>query len=236
MEVSALTSPLRMHVVTLIPAFNEEKRIGPAVRDALAFTHQVVVVDDCSHDHSGAVAREAGAIVLRHVINRGQGAALQTATDYALRHLNPDILVHFDADGQMQGSDIEALIAPLMRGEADIVLGSRFLGKEAENMPIGRRFILRAGTIFTVIMSGLHVTDSQSGFRALSRHAAEEIRITLDRMAHASEILDLIKVKSLRYQEQPVTIRYSADTLKKSPSNFRALGIARDVLKKKFVR
>ncbi len=225
-----------MRIVTVIPAYNEETRIGAAVADALTYTQAVVVVDDCSRDRSGAVARAAGATVLRHAINRGQGAALQTATDYAILHLHPDVIVHFDADGQMQGCDIEALITPILLGQADIVLGSRFLGQVALNMPRARRLVLRAGVLFNYSVSGIWLTDSQNGFRALSRQAAQDIRITLDRMAHASEILDLIKVKSLRYQEQPVTIRYSQDTLKKSPSTWRALVIAKDLLKKKFVR
>ncbi len=225
-----------MRIVTVMPAYNEETRIGAAVSDALNYTQAVVVVDDCSRDRSSQVARGAGAIVLRHAINRGQGAALQTATDYALQYLEPDIVVHFDADGQMQGCDIEALITPIMLGQADIVLGSRFLGQAALNMPSFRRLVLRAGVLFTYSLSGIWLTDSQNGFRALSRQAAQDIRITLDRMAHASEILDLIKVKSLRYQEQPVTIRYSSETLEKSPSTWRALGIVKDLLKKKFVR
>lgn len=225
-----------MRIVALIPAYNEESRIGAAVRDALAHVQAVVVVDDASRDRSGQVAQEAGAIVLTHILNRGQGAALQTATDYALKYLNPDVLVHFDADGQMQGGDIEGMVTPILRGEADIVLGSRFLGKEAENMPLLRHLVLRAGVLFTAIFSGIRITDSQNGFRALSRKAAEDIRITLDRMAHASEILDLINVKRLRYREHPVTIRYSSDTLQKSPSTMRAFGIAKDLFKSKLVR
>lgn len=224
-----------MRIIAVIPAYNEESRIGAAVRDILGAVAQAVVVDDCSQDKTGAVAKEAGAIVLTHAVNRGQGAALQTATDFALDHLAADVIVHFDADGQMQASDVATLVGPILRGEADIVLGSRFLGKEAENMPVVRRLLLRCGVIFTLVLSGLRVTDSQNGFRALSRHAARDIRLTLDRMSHASEILDLIKVKGLRYQEQPVTIKYSLDTLHKSPSTWRALGIARDILKKKFV-
>lgn len=225
-----------MRVIAVIPAYNEASRVGLAVRDALVYVDAVVVVDDCSQDETFAVSQAEGAIVLRHVVNRGQGAALQTATDFALKYLEPDAIVHFDADGQMQASEIAQLLEPIAAGRADIVLGSRFLGVEAENMPALRRLLLRAGVVFTVALSGIKVTDSQNGFRALSRQAAEDIHITLDRMAHASEILDLIKVKSLRYEERPVTIRYSLDTLEKSPSNWRAFGIAKDLLKKKFVR
>ncbi len=225
-----------MRIVTVIPAYNEGARVGAAVSDALQYSCAVVVVDDGSIDSSAMAAQAAGALVIKHILNRGQGAALQTATDYALKYLNPDIIVHFDADGQMRGSDIEGLVAPIRRGEADIVLGSRFLGQTAENMPGLRRWLLRAGVVFTATLSGLRVTDAQSGFRALSRQSAETIRITLDGMAHASEILDLIKVNTLRYTEQPVTICYSKDTLRKSPSNWRAIGIAKDLLKQKFVR
>lgn len=224
-----------MRTVVIIPAYNETSRIQAVIRDVLAYVPRVVVVDDCSCDDTGDRAREAGAIVLKHLINRGQGAALQTATDYALHQLGAEVIVHFDADGQMQASDINRLVAPIVRGEADIVLGSRFLGTRAENMPLFRRIMLRAGVLFIAIVSGLKITDSQNGFRALSRTAALELRITLDRIAHASEILDLIKVRSLRYQEQPVTIRYSSETLQKSPSNWKALDIVKDLLKKKLV-
>jgi polyprenyl-phospho-N-acetylgalactosaminyl synthase len=225
-----------MRVIAVIPAYNEAQRVAAAVRDALEFTDGVVVVDDCSRDATGAAALAAGATVLRHVINRGQGAALQTGTDYALQKLGAGIVVHFDADGQMQGSDIPILIEPLKEGQADIVLGSRFLGKQAENMPRFRRLMLWGGVIFTALVSGIRITDSQNGFRALSKHAATHIRISLDRMAHASEILDLIKVKGLRYVERPVTIRYTAETLGKSPSNLRAFGIVKDILKNKIIR
>jgi glycosyltransferase involved in cell wall biosynthesis len=225
-----------MRIVTVIPAFNEEPRVAPAVADVLGFTPQVVVVDDGSRDATAQRATEAGATVVRHVINRGQGAALQTGTDYALQYLDADVIVHFDADGQMQGSDIDGLVTPILQGRADIVLGSRFLGQEAENLPRFRKLMLRGGGIFTALFSGLHITDSQNGFRALSRAAAEAMRIKLDGMAHASEILDLVRVKSLRYVEQPVTIRYTLETLQKSPSNWRAAAIVKDVLKNKLVR
>ncbi|MFZ2681932.1 MAG: glycosyltransferase family 2 protein [Patescibacteria group bacterium] len=224
-----------MRIIAIIPAYHEAARVGAAVADALAYVDAVVVVDDCSADASGEVALQAGAIVLRHSVNRGQGAALQTGTDYALRHLQPEVIVHFDADGQMQGQDIATLVAPILADEADIVIGSRFLGTKALNMPLFRRLVLGAGVIFTALVSGIKVTDSQNGFRALSRQTAMDLRISLDRMAHASEILDLIKAKGLRFQERPVTIKYSEETLDKSPSTWRAFGIARDLIKKKLV-
>jgi len=222
-----------MTVIALIPAYNEASRIAAAVRDARSFANAVVVVDDCSRDRTGDVAREAGAVVLRHVINRGQGAALQTATEYALSALKADVVVHFDADGQMAGSEIPTMVEPILHGEADVVLGSRFLGKES-NMPFTRWAANRLARLFTLMISGIGLTDTHNGFRALSRKAAQELTITLDRMAHASQVLDLIKVKRLRYVERPVTITYSKETLAKSQSSLRAFCIVKDILKDKF--
>ena len=222
-----------MKTVAVIPAYNEQGRIGAAVADAALFCDAVVVVDDCSVDVSGREALEAGAIVLRHEINRGQGAALQTGMDYALHTLAADIIVHFDADGQMRGADIPRLVQPIKDDQADIVLGSRFLG-EKTNMPFSRRLVLKAGIVFTMALSGIRVSDTHNGFRDLSRKAVEVMRITLDRMAHASEILDLIKVRDLRYVEVPVKIQYSEETLGKGQSSFGAFTIVKDILKGKF--
>lgn len=224
-----------MRVVAVIPAHNEAPRIAQAIADVRPHVSHVVVVDDCSHDASGEVARQAGAIVLRHVINRGQGAALQTGTSFAFDALQAEVIVHFDADGQMMGAEVPSLVQPLLRYEADVVLGSRFLGKEAENMPLFRRLMLRAATFFTIAFSGIRVTDTHNGFRALSRKAAQELVITLDRMAHASEILDLIIAKELRYVERPVTIRYSTASLAKGQTTLRAMGSVKDMVRKRVV-
>ncbi len=224
-----------MKAVAVIACYNEEARISASIRDALPYVSAVVVVDDGSRDKSGDAAKAAGAYVLTHIINRGQGAALQTGTDFALSVLHADAVVHFDADGQMMGSEIPMMLEPIEKGEADAVLGSRFLGKAAENMPPVRRVMIRLGVLFTVVLSGIRVTDTHNGFRALSASAAKSVRITLDRMAHASEILDLIVAKRLRYVERPVTIRYSAETLSKGQSTTKAMGTALDILKKKLV-
>ena len=226
--------------VAVIPAYNEEKRVALAVADALSACDAVVVVDDCSADRTGQAAYTAGAYVLRHVINRGQGAAIQTATDFAVRNLGADIVVHFDADGQMTATDIPHMIAPIISDEADVVLGSRFLGKEVENMPTSRRVTHVGARLFTLLMSGMRLTDTHNGFRALSKDAAKKLRISLDRMAHASEILDLIAARRLRMVERPVTIRYTEDTLEKSfkihgGSLARALRVVKDLIKKRLI-
>ncbi len=203
--------------------------------DAKLFVNHVVVVDDGSLDATSDAARQAGAMVLRHIINRGQGAALETGKIFALKNLDAEIIVHFDADGQMEGQEIPTLLEPIIMGRADVVLGSRFLGKEAINMPWFRRLMLKVGTLFTMFFSGIRVTDSHNGFRALSRKAAQEIEITLDRMAHASEILDLIVAKRLRYVEVPVTIRYSITSLAKGQTTLKAMLSVFDMLKKRIV-
>lgn len=226
-----------MTVVAVIAAYNEANRIAATLTDAKAHVDAMVVVDDCSHDDTSVIAASAGAIVLRHVINRGQGAALQTGTDYALHHLAADVVVHFDADGQMTGSEIPMMIAPIVSGEADVVLGSRFLGVDAHNMPMTRRVMLRLATAFTIVLSGIRVTDTHNGFRALSRSAARDIRISLDRTAHASEILDLIKAKRKRFVERAVTIRYRAETMKPRVGSvpLNAVLTAKDILSKKII-
>lgn len=223
-----------MKKVAVIPAYNEEARIADAVRDAAPYVDAVVVVDDCSRDRTFGRAFQAGAHVLRHIINRGQGAALQTATDYAIEKLDAEIIVHFDADGQMMGSEIPMLCEPIEKGEADIVLGSRFLGKKA-NMPLTRRLTLLGGLLFTRMVSGIRTTDTHNGFRALSRDAATKVRITLDRMAHASEILDLLQIHKLRYVERAVTIKYTEDTLRKGQSSLGALTIVKDFIEKRLL-
>ncbi len=229
-----------LRTIAVIPAFNEEKRVALAVQDALKFCTAVVVVDDCSIDRTGQAAYAVGAYVLRHVINRGQGAALQTATDFAVESLGADIVVHFDADGQMNAADIPHMIEPIIKDEADVVLGSRFLEKEVENMPTSRRMVHVGARFFTLLMSGIRLTDTHNGFRALSKDAAKKLRISLDRMAHASEILDLIVARRLRMVERPVTIRYTQDTLEKSlqlqgGSLARTVQIVKDIIKKRLI-
>jgi glycosyltransferase involved in cell wall biosynthesis len=141
------------------------------------------------------------------VINRGQGAALQTGITYALAR-SADYIVTFDSDGQHRVEDIARLVAPIERAEVDITLGSRFLG-QAVNMSIWRRLLLKAGVVFTRVFSGIKVTDTHNGLRGFSRRGAQHIRITLDRMAHASELIDQVATAKLPYREVPVEIRYT---------------------------
>lgn len=223
-----------MKTVAIIPAFNEESRIVKAINDALNFVDSVVVVDDCSSDNTFHQASETQAHILQHLINRGQGASLQTGTEFALNHLNADIIIHFDADGQMLGSEIPEIIKPLLSKEVDIVLGSRNLGKQAKNMPLSRKLTLKLSLLFTWLVSGIKTTDVHCGFRALSAEAAKKSTITLDRMAHASQIYDLIKIHDLKFTEIPVTIIYSEETLAKGMKFTSGFTVLKDFFKHKF--
>src|SRR5947209_4119195 len=194
-------------LIVVVPAYNEAPVIAGVLDELRATGAHVVVVDDCSTDGTAAMAHEAGAVVLRHIVNRGQGAAIQTGIAYALDR-GAEIIVTFDSDGQHDAGDLDALVAPIRGGRADIVLGSRFLEPRSD-IPAARRLVLRCAVLFTRITSGLRVTDAHNGLRAFSRRAAAMIDIKLDRMAHASELMDQIRRSGLRYAEVPVSVRYT---------------------------
>jgi len=226
--------PNTPHVWAVIAAYNEASRLDATLRNLRSQQVSVVVVDDGSRDQTRRVALAHDVWVLRHLINCGQGAALQTGMDFAIRQ-GADIIVTFDADGQHSAEDLPRLIAPIVSGAADVALGSRFLGKTV-NLPWTRWLVLKLGVIFTRIFSNIRVTDAHNGYRAFSRRAAEHIRITQNRMAHASEILDRIREHELRFVEVPVTIHYTADTLAKGQSSWNAARIASQLLLGRMVK
>ncbi len=197
----------------IVPAYREAAIIGRVVTDLAERGYKVVVIDDGSDDLTGATARAAGATVVTHPINLGQGAALQTGIRFALMH-GADYLVTFDADGQHRAADIASLLDALVAHNADFALGSRFLGATVD-MPASRRVLLKAAIWFTRITSRLRVTDTHNGLRAMTRRGASRIKLRQNRMAHASELLEQIAHSGLPYVEVPVTIEYSAYSLAK---------------------
>lgn len=221
-------------VWVIVPAFNEAAVIAPVVTELVKRGYAVAVIDDGSGDDTADVAQRAGAHVLRHSINRGQGAALQTGIAFALER-GAQCIVTFDSDGQHAAEDVEALLAPLLANRADVVLGSRSLGS-TEGMPAIRRAILGAAVIFTRIASGARVTDTHNGLRAFTRDAAAKVDIRLDRMAHASEILDQIVRNDMRYEEVPVHVRYTAYSRRKGQSSFAAFRILADYVLGRWMR
>ena len=218
----------------VIAAYNEGQRLGDTLEMVCDGRWNVVVVDDGSPDDTSDVAGRLPVWVVRHPINCGQGAALKTGVDFALGH-GAEVIVTFDGDGQHDAREIPQLIQPVLEQKADIALGSRFLGRTVR-MPWTRWLTLKAGIVFTRLVSGIRVSDVHNGFRALSRQAARTIEIRQPRMAHASEILDEIVRHRLRYVEVPVTITYHEETLLKGQSSLAALRITGQLLLGRFSR
>jgi len=209
----------------VIAAFNEASVIRGVVGEVVAHGYPVIVVDDGSRDDTAAKARIAGVTVVRHAINLGQGAALQTGIDYALRRGAREI-VTYDADGQHSVEDIPELVAAL--ATHDIALGSRFLGKAIVGASQRRRLLLRAATTLSNRMSGLRLSDAHCGLRAFRATAAPALRLTQDRMAHASELLRKIRTSGLRVVEVPVTVKYTAHSVRKGQGALQAIRILFD--------
>jgi len=216
-------------IFIVIPAYNEEKVIGRVVFDIKKEGFKnIIVVDDGSEDKTADVAKKEGAKVLRHILNLGQGAAIETGLQYC-RKIDADVVVTFDADGQFKASEIKKVIKPIIDKKVDIVLGSRFLGK-AVNIPFLKKLTLKAAIIFTDIFSNIKLTDTHNGFRAFSKKALNKIFINHSGMAHASDIIDQIKRYNLKYQEVPVTVLYTDYSLKKGQSILNSVKILLDLL------
>jgi len=198
-----------MKIFCVIPAFNEEKNIIAVLGQIKDSVDEAVVVDDASSDQTADFAAKAGAVVLKHIINRGQGAALRTGSEYSLKH-GADIIVHFDGDGQFSGQDIKKITALIKNDQAEVVFGSRFLaGGQSVDMPVFKKyFIMPLAKAVNKVFFNLNLTDPQSGFRAMSAGAARRIDWRQDRMAHCSEIMFEVKRHNLRVKEIPIRVIY----------------------------
>jgi len=225
MSMVSSTSPAVWIVIT---AFNEGTVISNVVACLNSAEYRVLVVDDASTDDTAQRAEAAGARVLQHPINLGQGAALQTGFTFALRR-GADFIVTFDGDGQHRPEDVPALIQALVTHQVDFALGSRFLGT-ALNLPPSRKLLLRAATWFTRLSTGLKLTDAHNGLRAMTRRGASALKLRQNRMAHASEILAQIAGSGLGYVEVPVTIVYTQYSLQKGQRVSNSVSILIDLL------
>jgi polyprenyl-phospho-N-acetylgalactosaminyl synthase len=218
----------------IVPAYNEATVIKAVLVELLDVYLNVIVIDDCSRDETYAQALETNCVVLRHPINLGQGAALQTGIDYALRR-GASAIVTFDSDGQHRPEDIAVMMKVMCDTNCDVVCGSRFLGA-TENISTIRRLILKAAVVFQWVTAGVKLTDAHNGLRLFSRHAAEKMQLTENRMAHASQIIEQCVAAKLKINEAPVTIRYTAYSLAKGQSLFNAINIIGNVLLRKFFK
>jgi glycosyltransferase involved in cell wall biosynthesis len=212
----------------IVPLYNEGSVVRNVIEDARKTFEHIVCVDDGSSDNSVAEARAGGAVVVKHPVNLGQGAALQTGIEYALLQPDADYFVTFDSDGQHRVEDALAMVKTLDAGNVDIVIGSRFLDKRTQ-MGRLKKVVLKIAVLLGNLTSGVKLTDAHNGLRALNRHAASAIRITQNRMAHASEIVSEIGKKKLRYRELPVHVIYTDYSRSKGQSIWNSINILNDL-------
>jgi len=223
------TSPGADTTWFVVPLFNEGQVVGDVIRDLRTRYPLVVAVDDGSQDDSAAIAARAGAAVVRHPFNMGQGAALKTGIDYALRDPGMRQIVTFDSDGQHQVDDAAAMIAMRDAEGVDIVLGSRFLDSRTKPGLL-KRIVLRGAVWYTNLTSGVKLTDAHNGLRVIGREACEKIAIEQNRMAHASEIVEEIGRHKFTVREHPVHILYTDYSRSKGQSMLNSVNIVIDML------
>jgi glycosyltransferase involved in cell wall biosynthesis len=218
------------NVFILIPAFNEAKVIRKTITPVIEKGYTVVLIDDCSSDNMIDSVKDLPIHYVRHGINLGQGAAIQTGIEYAYKQ-GAEYAVTFDADGQHNVEEIGKMLEPVLAGRADITLGSRFMeGGIAESIPGIRKMVIKTAVIVNGILTGLWLSDAHNGFRAMNRTALSKIKISQNRMAHATEFLSLIKKSQLRCEEVPVHIIYTDYSLNKGQGNLNAVNIVIDII------
>lgn len=220
--------------VLIIPVYNEEKVIKSVITKALKEYRYIVCVNDGSRDDSRQEILKTKAYLVDHPINMGQGAALQTGIEFA-RNLPVSYFVTYDADGQHRLEDVKAMLEVMKKENTDFVLGSRFLGKKAIDMPMLKKIILKLAVRFSNITSGVNLTDTHNGLRVFNRKVADSIQITLPDMSHASEILEIICRERYTYTEVPVIIKYTDYSKSKGQSIINAINIVFDTLLRKVI-
>ena len=213
----------------VVPLYNEAQVVREVIEDARRTFPHIVVVDDGSRDDSAAQAEAAGAVVVRHPINLGQGAALQTGIRYVLERTDARYLITFDADGQHSVADAVAMVAAARKEDLAIVLGSRFLKGPS---PVGRlkRLVLATAAVVASRTTGMHLTDAHNGLRLLRRDAAEQLNLRQNRMAHASEIIRQLGATGLPWREFPVHIAYTEYSKAKGQSLLNSVNILVDLI------
>ncbi|PYI69236.1 glycosyl transferase [Arthrobacter livingstonensis] len=209
--------------------YNEASVVGDVITGLRKVFPYVVCVDDGSTDGSQDVARDAGAVVVQHPVNLGQGASLQTGIEYALNDPELDCIVTFDADGQHRVVDAQLMAERIKSGEAEIVLGTRFLDRRTKMSP-AKRLVLRTAAVQSRMATGMALTDAHNGLRALSPKVARGIHLTQNRMAHASELVHQVAEMKPQWVEQPVEIIYTDYSKAKGQSLLNSVNILADLL------
>ena len=221
-------------VIVVVRAYNEAAVIHKVISELREAFENIVVVDDGSNDGTAEALQGLNVSLIRHAVNLGGGAALQTGLTYALSR-GAEWILTFDADGQHRVSDAVAILDALRARQSDVVFGSRFLGS-AEHIPLTRKVLLRAATWFSNLTSKTRLTDTHNGLRGFNRRAAAVLGITQNGMAYASEILSQLARARMRIQEIPVTINYSEYSLRKGQSSLNAVNIVIDLILGRLMR
>ncbi len=212
----------------IVPAFNEAQVIGAVIADLRAVFAHVVCVDDGSRDDTAQVALRAGAHVVSHPVNLGQGAAIQTGVEYARHQPGAEVFATFDADGQHRIKDLLAMLDRLSRDDVDVVIGSRFTGSTITATPPLKRLILRAAALLSPSSRRLHLTDAHNGLRVFNRTVADRLNLTMSGMSHAGEFIKLIDENRWRVAEEPVEILYTEYSLSKGQPLLNGINIVFD--------
>lgn len=217
---------LQPRVIVGVPAFNEEKTIASVVLGAQKHADIVLVCDDGSKDFTAEIAERLGAVVIRHDNNQGYGAALQSLFKRA-KDLNADVLVTLDSDGQHDPCEIPKIIEPLINGNADVVLGSRFIDATGiSSMPIYRKLGIKVITLLSNSVAKNPISDSQSGFRAYNKHALQSLSMYATGMSASLEIIQSINKNGLKVAEVPVSCKYRKEVgVKTSTENPLSHGV-----------
>jgi dolichol-phosphate mannosyltransferase len=219
--------------VAIIPAYNEEKRIGQVIRGAAPFVDRVIIVDDGSTDATSRISKDAGAFLVTHHENSGPGAATMTGIE-AARSIGASIVITLDADGQHSPADIPALLQPVSRDEADIVFANRF-GRR-NNIPFIRRVFNGLGNLVTFFATGMWVEDSQCGFKVFGPRALAQIDLRMSGFEFCTEIVRETVQHRWRIREIPVKVVYSEYTLAKGQSFASGIKTALKILLRSFLR
>jgi glycosyltransferase involved in cell wall biosynthesis len=228
----AITMPdNRYHDVWIvIPAFNEASVIGDVISDVRSVFGNVVCVDDGSRDDTSDRAHVAGAHVVRHPVNLGQGAAIQTGIEYARNRPGAKVFATFDADGQHRVKDVVRMIDRLTVEDLDIVIGTRFGNQAPESMPKLKRLVLPIIAKLSPASRKLGLTDAHNGLRVFDRTVADGLNLTMNGMAHASEFIALIVENHWRVAEEPVEILYTDYSMSKGQPLVNGVNIVFDGL------
>jgi len=219
----------RKTIFLIIPCYNEAGIIRETIATVIEKGYSIIVVDDHSTDNTKELLKDVALIYIRHRLNMGQGAALQTGISVALKK-GAEYLVTFDADGQHDVNDIDGMLQKLNERQLDIVLGSRFLPGAGGNVSALRMLLLKAACYLNYVFTGILLTDAHNGLRVMNRHAAKSIHLKENRMAHATEILTEIKKHGLKFGEFPVHIHYSGYSKKKGQSLLNSIRIFFDLV------